>query len=264
MIAVIWTVFIGYLSCVLGHSKFPDLSKDANLPTEMYLYAWPLVMTSLTRQSMFYCPDNRMMPLPVFPNPNLTAIVKPNVDTLYDACWINHEKASELTLSIPDTTDGLYFLFPLMDAWTNVVECPGWRTSGKGATSVLIRGPNSNSAPTEGQYDVVINSPTAIAYLLGRTNVEDQNNLVPTQQQLFSYELDVNEATKVKNSESYGGYSLGKSNPVEKIFAMTPEDFYNTFAELMISNPPIMPQDKEIVAKMQTQYGLVAGMLAST
>lgn len=91
----------------------------------MYLYGWPLVMSSLTRKSMFYLPPNIMLPLPVFPNPNLTAIVKPNVDTLYDACWIDHTRVDELTLTIPDTTDGLYYLFPLMDAWTNIVASPG-------------------------------------------------------------------------------------------------------------------------------------------
>jgi hypothetical protein len=87
---------------------------DLDTATELYLFSWPLVMTHLTRKSMFYCPDNRMMPLPVFPNPNLTAIVKPNVDTLYDACWIDHTKADDLLLTIPNTEDGLYFLFPLM------------------------------------------------------------------------------------------------------------------------------------------------------
>lgn len=257
MRAVIRTVLLG-CACALAYSTFPDHhGAEMATPTEMYLYAWPLVMTSLTRQSMFYCPDNRMMPLPVFPNPNLTAIVKPNVDTLYDACWINHEKAADLTLSIPDTTEGLYFLFPLMDAWTNVVQCPGWRTTGKGATTVLIRGPNSTSNPAEGEYDVVINSPTSIAYLLGRTNVEDQSNLLPTQKQLFSYELSVD--TYSDDILSKGGSDVGKTNPVEKIFSMSPADFFNTFAELMKTNPPIMPQDEDIVSKMRSQYGLVPG-----
>ena len=103
-------------------------SFELNTAAEMYLYAWPLVMTNLTRVKMDYLPDNLMLPLPVFPNPNLTAIVKPNVDTLYDAGWINHEKMDELVLTVPDTNDGVYYLFPLLDAWTNIVDTPGWRT----------------------------------------------------------------------------------------------------------------------------------------
>lgn len=89
-------------------------NKSLEISIELYLYSWPLIISKLTRKSMFYCPDNRMMPLPVFPNPNLTAIVRPNVDTLYDACWINHNKANKLLLTIPNTENGVYFLFPLM------------------------------------------------------------------------------------------------------------------------------------------------------
>jgi hypothetical protein len=42
-----------------------ELIEDMDTATEMYLYAWPLVMSSLTRKSMFYLPDNIMLPLPV-------------------------------------------------------------------------------------------------------------------------------------------------------------------------------------------------------
>ena len=257
-----------WVGVVFAFSTDAPRKKDIDLPSEMYLFAWPLVMTYLTRQSMFYCPDNIMMPMPVFPNPNVTAIVKPNVDTLYDACWINHQKADDLILTIPDTTNGLYFLFPLMDAWTNVVDCPGWRTTGKAETTVLIRGPNSTTEPAEGEFDMVIDSPTAMAYLLGRTNVEDQNNLLPTQQQLFSYDLDHTRlvgATSLspggfaKERGGRGGRPLGKTNPVDQIFSLSPEEYFNTFATLMVTNPPLMPQDAVMVAAMQAQYGLTAG-----
>lgn len=134
-------------------------------------------MTKLTRKSipMVFEPDNDMVPLIAFPNPDLTAIVKPNVDTLYSSCWIDHTKAEELTLHVPDTNgDGLYYLFPLMDAWTNIIDSPGWRTTGKGEQKILIRGPFANqSAPVDSSYTHVIQSTTSLAYLLGRTNVPD-------------------------------------------------------------------------------------------
>lgn len=98
---------------------------DLDASTELYLYSFPLVLSYITRNTMFYLPDNLMLPMPIFPNPNLTAIVKPNVDTLYDACWINHTKVEELVLTIPNTDDGVYYLFPLMDAWSNIVNSPG-------------------------------------------------------------------------------------------------------------------------------------------
>ncbi len=137
-------------------SDSKNFSAEMSASSEMYLYAWPLIMSYLTRRQMFYLPDNLMLPLPVFPNPNLTAIVKPNVDTLYDAGWINHEKAEELTLTIPDTNHGLYYLFPLMDAWTNIVASPGWRTTGKNAQTILIKGPFSNTADDPELHDLII------------------------------------------------------------------------------------------------------------
>lgn len=135
------TIAVAALAVALvdGSKSEMSITTELDVPTQMYLFAWPLVMTSLTRKSMFYLPDNLMLPLPVFPNPNLTAIVKPNVDTLYDACWINHEKVDQLVLNIPDTSDGVYYLFPLMDAWTNVIESPGWRTTGKNSISGFVK-----------------------------------------------------------------------------------------------------------------------------
>jgi hypothetical protein len=74
----------------------------------------------------------------------------------YSACWIDHTKQDQLELIVPDTIEGLYYLFPLMDAWTNIVASPGWRTTGKGAIKVLIRGPFCNATePSEGEYDLV-------------------------------------------------------------------------------------------------------------
>jgi hypothetical protein len=235
-----------------------------DISTELYLYSWPLVMTFLTRKSMFYCPDNRMMPLPVFPNPNLTAIVKPNVDTLYDACWIDHTKADDLLLSIPNTEDGLYFLFPLMDAWTNIVESPGWRTTGKEETKVLIRGPFASSPePDPSLYDLIIHSPTTMTYLLGRTNVANQSDLRPTQEQLFSYEFGPLNQRSTSASPAAAGFTsdltLSKKNTVDEIFAMSPREYYELFTRLLVENPPIFPQDDDIVRRMGEEFGMFPG-----
>lgn len=193
----------------------------------------------------------------MFPNPNLTAIVKPNVDTLYSACWIDHQKEESLILTVPDTTEGLYYLFPLMDAWTNIVQSPGWRTTGKEELSVLIEYLYSDNVdPNPDAYDLVIKSPTSIAYLLGRTNVANQHDLRPTQDQMFSYRLKKNSAEVNANSTDK---ELGKTNPVDKIFSMTAREYFNTFANLMLTNLPILPQDSNIVSKMQSEYGLTAG-----
>lgn len=94
-----------------------------------------------------------------------------------------------------------------------------------------------------------------MAYLLGRTNVADQNDLRPTQEQLFSYHLTKNTATDSEEQKQ----QLGKSNPKEEIFNMTARDFFTTLADLMVTNPPALPQDEDIVSRMASEFGLVAG-----
>lgn len=101
-----------------------------------------------------------------------------------------------------------------------------------------------------------------MAYLLGRTNVADQNNLKPTQQQLFSYKLTKNSnsfAQEVSEDVTDPSSVVGKSSPKEEIFNMTARDFFTTFADLMLTNPPALPQDEDIVSRMASEYGLVAG-----
>jgi len=287
--AVLSVLIACLVSIVLQEAQSaPAPAPELDTSSEMYLYSWPLVISYLTRRQMFYLPDNLMLPLPVFPNPNLTAIVKPNVDTLYDAGWLVFDKADELTLTVPDTNNGLYYLFPLMDAWTNIVSSPGWRTTGKNAKKILIKGPFSNTTDEDpDQYDLIIRSPTSIAYILGRTNVPDPDNLRPTQEQMFSYRLIPNgwtppattttattTTTITTDENKVGGKAkdwidsmvdkladkmVGHSNPVEHIFAMNAREYYGLFAKLFASNPPILPQDESIVARMTSQFGLTSG-----
>jgi len=257
--------YLSVIGLVVGTALQTVGAIDVDTATEMYLYAWPLVMSSLTRESMFYLPDNVMLPMPVFPNPNLTAIVKPNVDTLYDACWINHEVQEDLILEVPDTTEGVYWLYPLMDAWTNIVGSPGWRTTGAGAQRVLIRGPFSNQTdPAPGEYDLVLRSPTSSVYLLGRTNVANQSDLRPTQEQMLSYRLKWGDPlfpshTGDDTAKDTASTEAQLGTTVDDIFAMSADEFFTTFASLLTLNPPVLPQDTDIVTRMQAEYNITAG-----
>ena len=68
-------------------------------------------------------------------------------------------------LSIPDMK-GRYFLFPMLDGWTNVFEVPGTRTTGTGAQTYAITGPGWKGTLPAGVVEY--KSPTAIVWLLGR------------------------------------------------------------------------------------------------
>jgi len=68
-------------------------------------------------------------------------------------------------LSLPDANDR-YYLFPMLDAWTDVFQVPGKRTTATGPQKYAIAGPGWKGKLPEGvkQYK----SPTSIVWLLGR------------------------------------------------------------------------------------------------
>lgn len=102
-----------------------------------------------------------------------------------------------------------------------------------------------------------------MAYLLGRTNVVNQSDLLPTQKQLFSYEFEpIDETTSTKTASkttTTNKIQFEKKNPVDEIFAMNAAEYYTLFTQLLIENPPIYPQDTEIVEKMSAEFGIVPG-----
>jgi hypothetical protein len=69
-------------------------------------------------------------------------------------------------VTIPDM-QGRYYLFPMLDGWTDVFQVPGKRTTGTGAQKYAITGPGwKGDLPTEvTEYA----SPTGLVWVLSRT-----------------------------------------------------------------------------------------------
>ena len=88
----------------------------------------------------------------------------PNADTLYTTTWIDVSK-EPWVLSIPDMR-GRYFLFPMLDGWTNVFQVPGKRTTGTKAQKYAITGPGWSGTLPAGVTEY--KSPTGLVWVLGR------------------------------------------------------------------------------------------------
>ena len=69
----------------------------------------------------------------------IKTVTAPNADTLYTIAWLDVSKEPWI-VSIPDMK-GRYFLFPMLDGWTNVFQVPGKRTTGTKAQKYAITGP---------------------------------------------------------------------------------------------------------------------------
>jgi hypothetical protein len=71
-----------------------------------------------------------------YPNSSFRDVTAPNADTLYTTAFIDVGE-EPWVISIPDTKDR-YFLFPMLDGWTNVFQVPGKRTTGTKAQTYAV------------------------------------------------------------------------------------------------------------------------------
>jgi len=100
-------------------------------------------------------------------------VTTPNNDTLYSYGWLDVSK-EPVILSVPDTA-GRYYSIAFMDFYTNNFAYVGRRTTGTRAGSYVIVGPGWSGGTPAGLS--VIKSPNNTVYLLGRTLVNDKEDL---------------------------------------------------------------------------------------
>ncbi len=232
---------------------------------EAYVYGYPLVTMEMTRRIMTNVaePEGTRAPMGHFarirsyPNAEFRDVTAPNADTLYTTAWIDVGK-EPYVLSLPDANDR-YYLFPMLDGWTNVFEVPGKRTTGTGAQKYAITGPGWKGELPEGVTEY--KSPTSLVWLLGRIyctgtpedyaavhKMQDEISLVP----LSSYGKPYSPpAGKVDPSIDM------KTAVREQVNALSVEDYFTLLAKLMVDNPPA-EADKPMLEKM-AKLGIVPG-----
>ncbi|MGE3739271.1 MAG: DUF1254 domain-containing protein [Geminicoccaceae bacterium] len=140
--------------------------------TDAYIYGYPLVTMEFTRRVMtnVAAPEGTRAPMGQFirareyPDAAFRDVTAPNADTLYTTAWLDLD-AEPWVLSIPDM-QGRYFLFPMLDGWTNVFQVPGTRTTGTGAQTYAITGPGWSGTLPDGVKEY--KAPTNLVWILGR------------------------------------------------------------------------------------------------
>jgi len=232
---------------------------------EAYIYGYPLVTMEMTRRVMTNVekPEGTRAPMGHFvrmreyPSAEFRDVTAPNADTLYTTAWVDVGQ-EPWVLSLPDANDRFY-LFPMLDGWTNVFQVPGKRTTGTGPQTYAITGPNWKGVLPKGvtQYK----SPTAIVWLLGRIyctgTPEDYAAVHKLQDDI-----------KLVPLSAYGKpYTppLGKVDPAidmktavrEQVNALSVDEYFNLLARLMKDNPPA-DADKPMLNKM-AKLGIVPG-----
>ena len=122
-------------------------------------------MTNTAKPHGTHGPMGQFRSLRTYPDASFREVTAPNADTLYSAGWLDLSR-EPYVLSIPDSK-GRYYLMPMLDAWTNVFQAPGTRTTGTGPQKYAITGPGWKGSLPRGvtQYK----SPTSLVWILGRT-----------------------------------------------------------------------------------------------
>jgi len=235
------------------------------LATDAYIYGYPLVTMEMTRRVVTNVPAvegtrgpmGQFVKLRQYPDASFRDVTAPNADTLYTTAFLDVGN-EPWVISIPDMKDR-YFLFPILDGWTNVFQVPGKRTTGTKAQTYAITGPGWKGTLPGGVKEY--KSPTSIVWVLGRIyctgtpedyaavhELQDQCKLVP----LSSYGKPYTPpAGRVDPSVDM------KTAVREQVNRMDAAAYFTLLADLMKRNPPAAADAPEL-AKF-AKIGLVAG-----
>ena len=238
-------------------------ARDAAI--EAYVYAYPLVTMEMTRRVMtnVASPQGTRAPMGEFvrmreyPSAKFRDVTAPNADTLYTTAWLDVTKEPWI-LSLPDM-NGRFFLFPMLDGWTNVFQVPGKRTTGTAAQKYAITGPGWKGTLPKGVTEY--KSPTGIVWLLGRIyctgTPEDYKAVHALQDQISVVPLSAYGKPHKPVAGKVDASVDMKTAVRDQVNAMDGAAYFALFAELMKTNPPAA-EDAPMVAKL-AKLGIVPG-----
>jgi hypothetical protein len=232
---------------------------------DAYIYAYPLVTMEITRRVMTNVekPEGSKAPMGQFarlrsyPAVDDHSVTAPNADTLYTLTWLDVSKEPWI-LSIPDMKDR-YFLFPMLDGWTNVFQVPGKRTTGTKAQKYAITGPGWTGTLPAGVTEY--KAPTGMVWVLGRIystgTPEDYKAVHALQDQVSAVPLSAFGKPFTPAPGKVDPAIDMKTAPRDQVNAMDGASYFKLFAELLKTNPPAA-EDAPMVAKM-AKIGIVPG-----
>src|SRR6516225_5841068 len=161
-------------------------------------------------------------------------------------------------MSIPDMKDR-YFLMPMLDAWTNVFQVPGKRTTGTKAQKYAITGPAWSGTLPSGVTEY--KSPTGMVWLLGRIyctgTPEDYKAVHALQDKVTAVPLSSYGKPYTPEPGTVDASLDSKKSVRDRVHELDGNAYFKLFAELLKTNPPAA-DDAPMVAKL-AKIGIVPG-----
>ena len=263
------------LTCVLiaAGSLYANLTSHAEsisseeahaIGVEAYVYFYSLVtmditckqLTNVARAEGISAPMNTFANFPAYPTADMKVVVRPNFDTLYSSAWLDLTK-EPVVVSVPDS-GGRYYLFPMLDMWTDVFASPGWRTTGTQAGNFLVTPPGWTGSVPAGMQQ--IKAPTSYVWIIGRTKTDGPPDYDAVHKIQAGYKITplsrwgkTAEAVTAKVDPSVDM----KTPPKIQVDTMSADKYFSYAAELLKVNPPHIT-DEPIVARMK-RIGIEVG-----
>jgi len=222
---------------LLPAQKADAASEIQTLLEEAYLYAFPLVLVDATKTvstnaktpSANRAPVNQFIHARKLLDASSRTVVSPNVDTIYTQAWLDVSAEPQIYV-VPETDR--FFNVQVLDAWTNtaaVLEAPG-------AYAIAYSGWEGTLPEGVRRIDV----PTRTVWTIARimlSGPDDLPNVAALQSRMQLMPLSAYPAGPDAAPE--GSYSPENDFvPVEKVLAMTPQEFFDTANRLMETDPP--------------------------
>ena len=182
---------------------------------------------------------NQLAKMPTYVSPDFKNVVRISLNSLWTTGWLDLEK-EPIVLSVPDTKDR-YFVFSIMNMWTDVFGSAGKRTAGTSPNNFLIAGPNWKGTPPAG-IKATFRSSTRFAWALGQTQANGPDDFAAVNAIQAGYELTPLSAwgkpytppTKVP----VDGKVDVKTSPPDQVAQMDAGTFFNRLAMAMKDSPP--------------------------
>ncbi|MFG1348651.1 DUF1254 domain-containing protein [Xanthobacter autotrophicus] len=239
--------------------------EDLRAASEAYIYGYSLVTMEITRRVMTNvatseasrAPMGQFVRMRSYPDASFRDVTAPNADTLYTTAWIDVGKEPWI-LSLPDMK-GRYFLFPMLDGWTDVFQVPGSRTTGTGPQTYAITGPGWKGKLPAGVVEY--KSPTALVWLLGRIyctgTPEDYAAVHALQDACQVYPLSSWGKDYTPPAGTVSPAIDMKTAVRDQVNALSGVEYFTLLAELLKTNPPAAA-DAPILPHL-AQIGVVPG-----
>jgi hypothetical protein len=235
------------------------------IATEAYIYGYPLVTMEMTRRVMTnivkangqHAPMGEFARMRTYPNATFRDVTAPNADTLYVVAWLDVSHEAYI-FTIPDS-NGRYYLMPMLDAFSNVFQVPGKRTTGTKAQRYAITGPGWKGMVPGGITQ--LKAPTSLVWILGRiycTGTPQDYRAVHAFQDQISLTPFHAYGRPYAPPNGTVDNNIDMSTPVrEQVNQLDGVEFFRLMAELLKKNPPA-GADAPIVNRM-ARIGIVPG-----